>query len=149
MNTLIDIITEEYCDTPVDLHQAFKAVTMDIITAYCYAQSFDALHSPGFAHPILLAMDTGTVMTTTARHFPVLEILRYLPESVTRIMNPDAMGFFNLEKALARKIDKILADPVVLEADHQTIYHRLLEDVERPSRKALLENVCLCCVPRW
>ncbi|PBK86249.1 cytochrome P450 [Armillaria gallica] len=140
VNTLIDIITEEYRDKPVDLHQAFKAVTMDIITAYCYAQSFDALHSVGFAHPILLAMDTGTVMTTNVRHFPVLGILRYLPESVTRIMNPDAVGYFSLEKALVRKIDNILADPGVLGADHETIYHRLLDDVERPSRKALLAD---------
>ncbi|KAK0218598.1 cytochrome P450 [Armillaria nabsnona] len=138
VNTLINIITEEYRDTPVDLHQALKAVTMDIITAYCYAQSFDALHSPSFAHPILLALETGTIMPTNVRHFPVLGLLRYLPESVTRIINPDAVGFFNLEKALVRKIDKILADPRVLEADHETIYNRLLDDVERPSRKALL-----------
>ncbi|KAK0193189.1 cytochrome P450 [Armillaria mellea] len=140
VNTLIGIITEEYRDRPVDLHQAFKATTMDVITAYCYAQSFDALHSPGFAHPIISAMDTGTVLTTNVRHFPILGLLRYLPESVTRILNPDAVGFFSLERALGRKIDKILADPGVLEADHETIYHRLLEDVERPSRKALLAN---------
>lgn len=140
VNTLMDIITEEYRDKPVNLHQAFKAVTMDVITAYCYAQSFGALHSLGFAHPIILAMDTGTVMTTNVRHFPVLGLLRYLPEGVTRMMNPDVVGFFNLERALGRKIDKILADPGVLEADHETIYHRLLDDAERPSRKALLAD---------
>ncbi|PBK62229.1 cytochrome P450, partial [Armillaria solidipes] len=140
VNTLIDIITEEYCEKPVDLHQAFKATTMDIITAYCYAQSFDALHSPGFAHPIILGMEASTVMTTTVRHFPLLRFLHYLPEGVTRMMNPDAVGFFDLEKVLGRQIDRILADPGLLETVHETIYHRLLEDAERPSRKGLLAD---------
>ncbi len=144
----MDIITEEYCDKPVDLHQAFKATTMDIITAYCYAQSFDALHSPSFAHPILLGMEAITVTMTAVRNFPILRFLHYLPESVTRMMNPDAVGFFSLQKVLGKQIDKILANPGVLETVHETIYHRLLDDAERPSRKALLAEVRPCCIAR-
>ncbi|KAK0218595.1 cytochrome P450 [Armillaria nabsnona] len=138
VNTLMYIITEEYRDKPADLHQAFKATTMDIITAYCYAQSFDALHAPSFAHPILLGMEAITVTMTAVRNFPILRFLHYLPEGVTRMMNPDAVGFFRLQKVLGTQIDKILADPGVLETVHETIYHRLLDDAERPSRKALL-----------
>ncbi len=69
INTLMDIITDEYRDKPVDLHQAFKATSMDVITAYCYAQSFDALHSPGFAHPMLLGMEAITATMTAVRQF--------------------------------------------------------------------------------
>ncbi|KAK0432330.1 cytochrome P450 [Armillaria borealis] len=125
INTLMDIITDEYRDKPVDLHQAFKATSMDIITTYCYAQSFDALHSPGFAHPILLGMEAITATMTAVRHFPVLRFMHYLPEGVTRMMNPDAVGFFSLQKVLGKQIDKILADPGVLET---------------ASRKSLLEE---------
>lgn len=138
VNTLIDIITEEYCDKPVDLHQGFKAVSMDVITTYCYAQSFDALHSPGFAHPILLGIEAITSTMTAVRNFPVLRLMHYLPEGVTRMMNPDAVGFFSLQKVLGKQIDKILADPGVLETAHDTVYHRLLENEETPSRKGLL-----------
>ncbi|KAK0185463.1 cytochrome P450 [Armillaria mellea] len=139
VNTLIDIITDEYRDKPVDLHQAFKATSMDIITAYCYAQSFDALHSPGFAHSMLLGMEAITATMTAVRHFPLLRFMHYLPEGVTRMMNPDAVGFFSLQKVLGKQIDKILADPGVLETVHDTIYHRLLaDDRDVPSRKSLL-----------
>ncbi|SJL17057.1 uncharacterized protein ARMOST_20598 [Armillaria ostoyae] len=141
INTLMDIITDEYRDKPIDLHQAFKATSMDIIAAYCYAQSFDALHSPGFAHPMLLGMEAITATMTAVRHFPVLRFMHYLPEGVTRMMNPDAVSFFSLQKVLGKQIDKILADPGVLETVHDTIYHRLLaDDGERPSRKSLLEE---------
>ncbi|KAK0472148.1 cytochrome P450 [Armillaria novae-zelandiae] len=116
----------------------FKATSMDVITTYCYAQSFDALHSPGFAHPMLLGMEAMTSTMTAVRNFPILRFMHYLPEGVTRMMNPDAVGFFSLQKVLGKQIDKILADPGVLETVHDTIYHRLLEDVDRPSRKALL-----------
>ncbi|PBK62146.1 cytochrome P450 [Armillaria solidipes] len=120
---------------------SFKATSMDIITAYCYAQSFDALHSPGFAHPILLGMEAITATMTAVRHFPVLRSMHYLPEGVTRMMKPDAVGFFSLQKVLGKQIDKILADPGVLETVHDTIYHRFLaDDGDRPSRKSLLEE---------
>ncbi|PBK95989.1 cytochrome P450 [Armillaria gallica] len=67
--------------------------------------------------------------------------MHYLPEGITRMMNPDAVGFFSLQKVLGKQIDKILADPGVLETVHDTIYHRLLaDDGERPSKKALLEE---------
>ncbi len=146
INTLMDIITDEYRDKPVDLHQAFKATSMDVITAYCYAQSFDALHSPGFAHPMLLGMEAITATMTAVRHFPVLIFMHYLPEGATRMKNPDVVGFFSLQKVLGRQIDKILADPGVLETVHDTIYHRLLaDDGERPSRKSLLEEVRTFC----
>ncbi|KAK0222323.1 cytochrome P450 [Armillaria fumosa] len=129
VNTLIDIITDEYRDKPVDLHQAFKATSMDIITAYCYA------------HPILLGMEAITATMTAVRHFPLLRFMHCLPEGVTRMMNPDAVGFFALQKILGKQIDKILADPGILETVHDMIYHRLLaDDRERPSRKALLEE---------
>ncbi|SJK99238.1 uncharacterized protein ARMOST_02529 [Armillaria ostoyae] len=92
----------------------------------------DRTEGEGASRPIL--------STTTVRHFPVLGLLHYLQEGVMRMMNPNTIGFFDLEKVLGRQIDKILADPGLLETVHETIYHRLLEDVERPSRKGLLAD---------
>ncbi|KAK0199458.1 cytochrome P450 [Desarmillaria ectypa] len=140
VDTLMGILAEEYRGRPVDLHLAFKATTMDIISAYCYAQSFDALHSPGFAHPILLGTEAAPATISAVRHFPVLAFLYYLPEYLMTKMNPNSVGFFRLQKVLGRQIDGILANPGVLEAVHDTIYHRLLDDKERLSRKALLDD---------
>ncbi|KAG7439845.1 cytochrome P450 [Guyanagaster necrorhizus] len=140
VDTLMGILSEEYREKPVDLHQAFKATAMDIITAYCFAQSFDALHSLGFAHPIIRGMEASVATNTAVRHLPILVLLYSLPEFVMAMINPESVGIFRLQKVLGRQIDKILADPGTLEAVHDTIYHRLLEDGERPSRKALLEE---------
>lgn len=120
------------------------AISTGVSSPQAYAQSFDALHSPGFAHPMLLGMEAITSTMTAVRHFPVLRFMHYLPEGITMMMNPDAVGFFSLQKVLGKQIDKILADPGVLETVHDTIYHRLLaDDGERPSKKALLEEVSL------
>ncbi|KAK0470451.1 cytochrome P450 [Desarmillaria tabescens] len=138
VDTLTGILAEEYRGRPVDLHQAFKATTMDIITAYCFAESFDALHYPSFAHPILQGMEGATATMSAVRHFPILALLHHLPEWLMIKMNPESVGVFRLQTVLGKQVDGILADPGVLDAVHDTIYHHLLDDEEIPSRKALL-----------
>ncbi|KAK0450466.1 cytochrome P450 [Desarmillaria tabescens] len=145
VDTLLLRLQKDYKDKPVNLYAAFKSLTMDIITAFCYSHSFDALLSPDFSHPILLSLERAMPMMTTIRHFPVLQLLYRLPEFLTRYLNPDTIGFVHLRNALSTQIDGILENPSSLDGMHETIYHSLLspekfKSGEVPSKKSLSDE---------
>ncbi|KAK0436273.1 cytochrome P450 [Armillaria borealis] len=145
VDTLISRLRKDYSSKPVNLYAAFKSLTMDIITTFCYSHSFDALSSPDFSHPILLSLERAMPMMTTVRHFPVLQLLYRLPESLTRYLNSDTVGFVELRNALSTQIEGILENPSSLDGMHETIYHGLLspekfKSGEIPSKKSLSDE---------
>ncbi|KAK0466636.1 cytochrome P450 [Armillaria novae-zelandiae] len=145
VDALISRLSKDYSDKPVNLYAAFKSLTMDIITAFCYSHSFDALSSPDFSHPILLSLERAMPMMTTIRHFPILQLLYRLPESLTRYLNADTVGFVELRNALSTQIEGILENPSSLDGMHETIYHSMLspekfKSGEIPSKKSLSDE---------
>ncbi len=85
-------------------------------------------------------------MMTTIRHFPVLQLLYRLPESLTRYLNSDTVGFVELRNALSTQIEGIIENPSSLDGMHETIYHSLLspekfKSGEIPSKKSLSDEV--------
>ncbi|KAK0458615.1 cytochrome P450 [Desarmillaria tabescens] len=145
VDLLVARLLEDYTDKPANLHFAFKSTTMDVITAYCYAHSFDALLCPDFTHPVLLSSERAMPMITSIRRFPVLQILHHLPESLTKLLSPETVGFVELRKALLAQIEGILADPSSLDAMHDTIYNYFLspeklKSQQVPSKKSLLDE---------
>ncbi|KAJ7601968.1 cytochrome P450 [Roridomyces roridus] len=131
---------------PCNLFMAFRSATLDIITSYCFAQSFDALDHPNFHHPILSAILSGVTAIWTFKYFPSLYFIAdRMPGWLIHRILPVSKGYTDLFAFLSRHIDSIIADPSQLDtADHQTIYHHLLHpnlakhDV--PSRKSLLDE---------
>ncbi|PBK83747.1 cytochrome P450 [Armillaria gallica] len=145
VDLLVARLSENYNDKPANLHFAFKSTAMDVITAYCYAQSFDALLCPDFTHPILLSAERAMPMITSIRRFPVLQILHHIPEWLTMLLSPETLGFVELRKALSAQIEGILADPSSLDTMHDTIYNYLLSPEKLklqqiPSKKSLLDE---------
>ncbi|KAG7439121.1 cytochrome P450 [Guyanagaster necrorhizus] len=145
VDTLLFRLRQDYTGKPVNLYAAFKSLTMDIITAFSYSHSFDALLSPDFSHPILLSLERAMPMMTTIRHFPILQLLYRLPESVTHHLDPDTIGFVQLRHALSAQIEGILKNPSSLDGMHETIYHSLLspekfKSGEIPSKKSLSDE---------
>lgn len=114
---------------------AFRSTTLDIITSYCFAKSFDALDAPNFQHYILVGMDASTSITWISKHFPVVRyVLPRIPEWLILKLNPHVRALVDQRKQLGSQIDKILENPYVLDnAEHQTVYHAYFGD-----RKALM-----------
>ncbi|KAJ7485700.1 cytochrome P450 [Mycena latifolia] len=142
---LIENILSHEGDTPCNLFMAFRAATLDIITSYCFAQSFDALDYPNFQHPILLAILSGVSAIWTFKYFPsLLFFVENMPGWVMHRISPVSKGYTDLFAFLSRYLDRILEDPTVLEvADHEIIYHHLLQPDARhnvPSKKSLLDE---------
>ncbi len=122
---------------------------MDVVTAYSYSHSFGGLTTPGFDHPILRAVEGAIPLMTATKLFPFLHALHHLPDRVGVALNPDMGGVAQLRTFLGAQVDAILKHPESLRSvEHETIYHHLItpelvKKGEVPSRKALIEEVCV------
>lgn len=144
----VDILLNQvltYEDRAVDLFHAFRSATLDIISGYCFAQSFSALTYPSFRHPVLVGMDGSPRLLWIFQAFPfIMSLLISIPPSLLVILDPSMKGWMFVRSKLEEQIEQLLADPGSLDrADHEIIYHHLLTARPIPSKKSLLEEVCL------
>ncbi|KAK6519335.1 hypothetical protein TWF281_003170 [Arthrobotrys megalospora] len=132
--------------TNVDLTRGFRCLTADIITAYSYAASFDALSHPTFAPGWLLAFETLIESTGVQNVFPNTFAAigfffeKFLPRSVVRAVSSpmaDILDFTDhcTNAVLSQKV-KYMAG----ERDMVTIFAQLFEDDVKRGRKALTDK---------
>lgn len=131
---------------PCNLFMAIRSATLDIITSYCFAKSFDALDDPNFEHPILLGVSAATTVSFTLQYFPFLHLINaHIPGWLLVRLAPVSKGYVDMFNYLSVYLDGILADPGQLEnTDHENVYHHLLFPTkshhEVPSKESLLEE---------
>ncbi|KAK6996685.1 cytochrome P450 [Favolaschia claudopus] len=142
------------CDSsiPCNLSMAFRSATLDIITTYCFAQSFSTLSHPTFHHPILLAILSGVTTIWTFKYFPSIYILaNLLPSWLMQRIARLSKGYAQLIGYLSNHLDEIIADPSKLESNsagpeqQETIYSHLLNPInlekhDVPSKQSLLDE---------
>lgn len=69
--------------TPVNLRVVFSALTLDIISDYCYGESFGALNDPNVANEWYHTLETVMAKAPLFMHFPwLLNVLNLLPDSI-------------------------------------------------------------------
>ncbi|KAJ3525293.1 hypothetical protein NMY22_g10639 [Coprinellus aureogranulatus] len=112
----------------VDIHKGFLSIGLEVITAYCFAQRFDAIEYPGYQYPFVGAVLGSYHATWLVQHFPFLKPLVFgLPEWIVKVVSPASLAFPTFTRRLEDQIDSILADPSSLErAEQETIYHHLV-----------------------
>ncbi|KAF8831055.1 hypothetical protein HHX47_DHR1000342 [Lentinula edodes] len=124
---------------------AYRALTLDIITSYCFAESANTLSDPKFRHPLLLGIQ-GTLKTITfQRHFPFLtSFANNAPPKLILWFMPAFKPFVDLKVRYEGQVDKLIDDPsALLAVEHETVYHHLLEPKDkqqRPSRTSLVHE---------
>ncbi|KAJ3521440.1 hypothetical protein NMY22_g12322 [Coprinellus aureogranulatus] len=101
---------------PIHLQRAFSSVTMEVITAYCFAKRFDAIEYPDYGYPAIIALHGSSRQFCIGQHFPFFSLILY-----------------NLPLwALDEQVDEIVRDPNTLEqVEHDTIYHHMLNPWRR------------------
>jgi hypothetical protein len=62
-----------------DLFLGFRCLTIDTITAFCFAQSVNAINAPNFVAPLIEAMETGSPQYVIFMHFPLRKAIFSLP----------------------------------------------------------------------
>ncbi|KAK1218250.1 hypothetical protein PQX77_014623 [Marasmius sp. AFHP31] len=126
INKLIARLTSEpYSgDRPADLLYAYRATTMDIIMSYLFAQEFGALDYPGFAHPLLVSLD-GIIGGTWIMYYlqPLGDLMKILPESVIRKLNPMAAPLLDQVHHIDQKVEELTLKAVKDTADSKAIFH--------------------------
>ena len=95
----------EFRDTkePLNIGHAFAALTLDIITEYCFAKSYGCLDRPGFAADWSTVIDATSAQSALNKQFPsVLKTFKMMPTSLVERLNPEMMLLINFQKAWTR-----------------------------------------------
>ena len=79
---------------------AFAALTMDIITEYCFAKSYGCVDRPDFAPEWPKIVNAVSAQSALNKQFPsVLKTFKMMPESLVEKLNPEMMLLITFQKA--------------------------------------------------
>ncbi|KAJ8080309.1 hypothetical protein PM082_017142 [Marasmius tenuissimus] len=144
VDRLVERITLGSENSPVNLFLAFRAASMDIIMSYYFAESFDALETPGFDYPVLTSILNSITVIPLLVYFPFLvPILGTGPPRVLKWTAPMLNGYFDLFEHFSIRIAEAWADPARLSwQDHVTVFQKLLDcpENERPTKRSLMDE---------
>jgi len=114
----------------IDLFRAFRCMTADIVTYFCFGQSINAINAPGFDAPIIDSLDFSFPIFIRFKYSTLYKnmILKCPPE-ISRIISPSTRALVNLQIILRKQINDLSANPENLkQLPHQlTLYHRLID----------------------
>ncbi|KAF9077865.1 cytochrome P450 [Rhodocollybia butyracea] len=146
IDKLLDVLTNNYNSSSktVSMAVAYRALTTDIITSYCFAESANTLDGPDFSHPILQGMKEALTKIWTQRHFPffVTFALNAPPKLILWLL-PEFEGYLKMKAGFERQINSLIKNPDTLSmVEHETIFHHLLEpeDQEPLSQASLMDE---------
>ncbi|CZR52602.1 related to cytochrome P450 CYP3/CYP5/CYP6/CYP9 subfamilies [Phialocephala subalpina] len=95
---------------PVEMRAAYSALTIDVITAYAFNESWEHLDSPDFKKDwfdgVHLMMGAGNFM----KQFPWLfSVVRVLPQSVVVWLSPTFENIFMYENRIKAQTERVIA----------------------------------------
>ncbi|KIK54817.1 hypothetical protein GYMLUDRAFT_48370 [Collybiopsis luxurians FD-317 M1] len=135
-------------ESTVMLSIAYRSLTTDVITEYCFANSANTLSDPNFAHPIALETRNLIKRIWIQTYFPfVVRLIARIPQEFILWLFPKFRTFVDVKARFEQQIDNFISNPEdLITAEHETIYHHLLlpKDPElRPSRTYLIHEAFL------
>ena len=84
---------------PVNLGVAYSALTMDVITEYSFAKSFDCVAAPDFAPEWPQVLDSVSEATHLNKQFGwLLPLMKMMPIWMINMLNPNMMRLINFQK---------------------------------------------------
>ncbi|KIK65024.1 hypothetical protein GYMLUDRAFT_160341 [Collybiopsis luxurians FD-317 M1] len=147
VDQLVALLEKYYCspESSVLLTIAYRSLTADVITEYCFANSANTLSDPNLAHPIALETQNLAKRVWIQAYFPfVVHLVAEIPQEFILWLFPRFRTFVEAKARYEQQIDNFIKNPEDLTtAEHETIYHHLLlpKDPElRPSRTSLVHE---------
>ena len=121
--------------TPVSLVYPFSAATGDIISNYCFGESWEALEKEDFNATAHRIVETYLRMTHLFRQFPWTgRTLMRIPKWMIR--GSGAMAIAKCTEQVERKIASVMHDPSSDDKDSSTtIFHELLKNSALPPQE--------------
>ncbi|KAK2751679.1 hypothetical protein CKAH01_17841 [Colletotrichum kahawae] len=140
-NRLASSITRaDAAKSSIDLLYAFRSFTLDTIMCFTFGNCINALDTPGFSDPLILAMDASLRMLPILKNFPLVRNLIYAvpPAFVMKAMpNAEKLAprLYQVRDLIQRQLRNVLQCPSKLDdVPHQTIFHRMLDPQAHRSR---------------
>ncbi|KIK70272.1 hypothetical protein GYMLUDRAFT_150862 [Collybiopsis luxurians FD-317 M1] len=108
---------------------AYRSLTTDVITEYCFADSTDTLSHPDFSHPIVISVRDILTRIWIQSHFPFLiKIALNAPQKLILWLLPAFGSYVHMKARYEQQVDELIRNPDALSnADHETIFHHLLQ----------------------
>ncbi|KAF8897381.1 cytochrome P450 [Infundibulicybe gibba] len=123
---------------PADMFYAFRCLSIDVMTSYCFAQTLRALDSHDFHHPIILNIEGRIPTAWILRYFPsITSLMKTLPDYIILYFAPGLQDFVALRYQMSTQINNFLADIpskeslldealALLQAGSETVAHACL-----------------------
>ncbi|KAF5377415.1 hypothetical protein D9757_009717 [Collybiopsis confluens] len=147
IDQLLTLLKENYNspDSSLEISSAYRSLTLDIITSYCFAECTNALDFQDFSHPFIHGIQEMLQQLWIQRHFPfLLPLILHMPQKLVLLLSHTFKGYLELRGNLERQVDDLVKNTESLSiAEHETIYHHLLAPPklqDRPSRKSLVDE---------
>ena len=94
---------------PVNIGHAYAALTMDIITEYCFAKSYGCVDRPAFAPEWPKVIDAISAQSALNKQFPsILKFFKMMPDSVVEKLNPEMMLLIHFQRVGATISHKMI-----------------------------------------
>lgn len=117
---------------------AYMALTMDVITQYAYARSYNYLAEPDFKLEWKMTLMGGFEMGATMRHLPWMA---KTPDWLVKVINPGMLMFFSWQRDVKKQVKSIMESrDAGAEKASNTIFHELL-DSNLPSQEKSLDRL--------
>ncbi|KAF9077835.1 cytochrome P450 [Rhodocollybia butyracea] len=104
IDKLLAVLKNNYrsSSTTVSMAVAYRALTTNIITSYCFAESSNILDSPGgLSHPILQGIQQAIKKIWFQRHFPFLiPFALNVPQKLILWLLPEFEGYLKMKVGL-------------------------------------------------
>ncbi|TVY85147.1 Cytochrome P450 monooxygenase TRI4 [Lachnellula suecica] len=93
---------------PVSLWHAYTALVADIITAYCFPESYNLLAVPDYSKQMLETFTRISLGTHMIKHCPwMIHLLRALPQWLARWVHPDLELLVDMQVGFANQVLKV------------------------------------------
>lgn len=136
----------------VDVGAAMTALTLDVISEYCYGDCYECLRDPAFAPQWKRAMQGGFESTNVTKHFIwLLRLANSLPAWLAVKMNPDIAVFVEWKERLSAQARAIYAEQqqeAVLVKDGMKEGERVVKEKEnQPRPKTIFHGIMQADLP--
>ena len=115
---------------PVNLIDAYSALTGDIITDYCFGASSGFIEDKDFSPSWHKLIHDFGEMGHTAKHFGLLmPMMESIPPTIAAKLYPAMAAIVELNKLIARQIEQVKNELSTgdTKRSHRTIFHEILE----------------------
>lgn len=120
----------------VNLSDAYVALTMDVISAYCFGSATGLLADDEYGKGYRSSLEAGTTVVPMRRHIPFYREIMMLPPWLVRKLSPQSAALIGFINDLMRQI-KAAIEGI---SERRTIFHEIRES-DLPDQEKTLSRM--------